>query len=471
MDTAIIFVALIGLMYAAYKGASIIWVAPLFAVLAALGSEHAPLPIFSELYMTKAAEYVKNYYAIFLFGAIFARLMEKGGMAASVADKIISVLGEKQAVLAVLLGCGALTYGGLSVFVVSFVMYPFGAVVFKKADIPKKLLPAALWMGIFSFAMVSMPGTPQIQNIIPSSYFGTSTWSGMGIGIFASAIFLLMGWGWVSYRAKKLKAAGEGYGRHVEFGQRRHKLPNPDWKISSIPLIMVIGINVFLSNPFGWDWAFHWDPESLSTFLPLKLSLLAAKVSKVSAVWSITVSLILSSIVAGWIARRRLRLQDGIMNTINNSALSSCTAALNVASGYAFGCVVVSLAGFSVVKDALLNLDIGGGPLFSAVLTTNVMCGITGSASGGMTIALSMLGEQWAAMATAADIPLEVLHRIIAISSVGIDPVPHCGALVTMLAICGLSHKESYMDIAILMGMKFLVPFLCVLFYMVTGIA
>ncbi|MDY3739315.1 MAG: SLC13 family permease [Selenomonadaceae bacterium] len=471
MDTAIIFVALIGLMYAAYKGASIIWVAPLFAVLAALGSEHAPLPIFSELYMTKAAEYVKNYYAIFLFGAIFARLMEKGGMAASVADKIISVLGEKQAVLAVLLGCGALTYGGLSVFVVAFVMYPFGAVVFKKADIPKKLLPAALWMGIFSFAMVSMPGTPQIQNIIPSSYFGTSTWSGMGIGIFASAIFLLMGWGWVSYRAKKLKAAGEGYGRHVEFGQRRHKLPNPDWKISSIPLIMVIGINVFLSNPFGWDWAFHWDPESLSTFLPLKLSLLAAKVSKVSAVWSITVSLILSSIVAGWIARRRLRLQDGIMNTINNSALSSCTAALNVASGYAFGCVVVSLAGFSVVKDALLNLDIGGGPLFSAVLTTNVMCGITGSASGGMTIALSMLGEQWAAMATAADIPLEVLHRIIAISSVGIDPVPHCGALVTMLAICGLSHKESYMDIAILMGMKFLVPFLCVIFYMVTGIA
>ena len=137
MDTAIIFVALIGLMYAAYKGASIIWVAPLFAVLAALGSEHAPLPIFSELYMTKAAEYVKNYYAIFLFGAIFARLMEKGGMAASVADKIISVLGEKQAVLAVLLGCGALTYGGLSVFVVAFVMYPFGAVVFKKADIPK----------------------------------------------------------------------------------------------------------------------------------------------------------------------------------------------------------------------------------------------------------------------------------------------------------------------------------------------
>ena len=129
MDTAIIFVALIGLMVMAYRGASIILIAPVFAVVAALGSEHASLPIFSELYMTKAAEYLKNYYPIFLFGAVFARLMEKGGMAASVAGKIIEILGERRAVLAVLLGCGALTYGGLSVFVVAFVMYPFGAVV------------------------------------------------------------------------------------------------------------------------------------------------------------------------------------------------------------------------------------------------------------------------------------------------------------------------------------------------------
>ncbi len=471
MDTAIIFVALIGLMVMAYRGASIILIAPVFAVVAALGSEHASLPVFSELYMTKAAEYLKNYYPIFLFGAVFARLMEKGGMAASVAGKIIELLGEKRAVLAVLLGCGALTYGGLSVFVVAFVMYPFGAVVFKKADIPKRLLPAALWMGIFSFAMVAMPGTPQIQNIIPSSYFGTSTWSGMGIGIFASLVFLLMGWGWISFRAKRLKTAGEGYGRHIEFSQRRHKIPNPNWKVSVIPLIMVIGLNVFLSNPFNWDWAFHWDQGALESLAPLKISLLAGSVAKISAGWSITISLILSSIAAAIIARRHLRITEGMMTTINGSAVSSCSAVLNVASGYAFGCVVVSLGGFVVIKDLLLNLDFGGGPLFSAVLTTNVMCGFTGSASGGLTIALSMLGDQWAAMAAQAGIPLEVLHRIVAISSIGIDPVPHCGALVTMLAICGLSHKDSYGDIAILMGMKFLVPFLCVIFYMVTGIA
>jgi H+/gluconate symporter-like permease len=131
--------------------------------------------------------------------------MEKGGLASSIAAKIVDVLGEKRAVLAVLLGCGVLTYGGLSVFVVAFVMYPFGAVVFKRADIPKRLLPATLWMGIFSFAMVALPGTPQIQNIIPSSYFETSTWAAPGIGLFASFLFLLIGWGWVNFRAKRLR--------------------------------------------------------------------------------------------------------------------------------------------------------------------------------------------------------------------------------------------------------------------------
>ena len=185
LGSVAIIVSLVGLMYMAYRGCSIILVAPLFAVVASIGTQHAAMPMFSEVYMTKAAEYFKTYYPIFLFGAVFAKLMEKGGLAASVAGKIVDLLGEKRAVLAVLLGCGALTYGGLSVFVVAFVMYPFGAVIFKKADIPKRLLPATLWMGIFSFAMVSMPGTPQIQNIIPAAYFGTSTWSGMGIGIFA----------------------------------------------------------------------------------------------------------------------------------------------------------------------------------------------------------------------------------------------------------------------------------------------
>ena len=458
-------------MMFAYRGWSIILIAPFFAIVAALLSEFGIMPTYSELYMTRLAEYTKTYYPVFLFGAVFARLMEKGGLASAIAGKIISVLGEKQAVLAVILGCAALTYGGLSVFVVAFVMYPFGAEIFRKANIPKKLLPATLWMGIFSFAMVAMPGTPQIQNIIPSSYFGTSTWAGVGIGLFATILFMGMSMGWLTYRAKSLQAKGEGYGGEVEQKQRKDRRL-PDWKFALVPLLMVIVINVILSNPFHWEWGFHWDEKSLETFLPLKLSLLAASVGKVQAIWSISVALILSSIAAAIIGRKRYRgSKENFLETINYGAASSCAAVLNVASGFAFGSVMVSMPGFLPIKEILIGIGDSAGPLVSAVITTNIMGGITGSASGGLTIALSMLGETWAQMATAQGIPLEALHRIVSIASIGIDPVPHCGALVTLLAICGLTHKEAYFDIIVLMGMKFFVPFLCVLFYLLTGIS
>ena len=387
-------------MMFAYRGWSIILIAPFFAVLAAILSEFGIMPTYSELYMTRLAEYVKTYYPVFLFGAVFARLMEKGGLASAIAGKIISILGETRAILAVLLGCVALTYGGLSVFVVAFVMYPFGAEIFRKANIPKRLLPATLWMGIFSLAMVAMPGTPQIQNIIPSSYFGTSTWAGIGIGIFASALFLAISMGWLTYRAKSLQSQGEGYGGELEQRQRKDRRL-PDWKFAIIPLAMVIVINVILSNPFGWEWGFHWDESSLEKFLPLKLSLLAASVGKIQAIWSISVALILSSIAAGYIGRRRLRNGDeNLLATINYGAVSSCAAVLNVASGFAFGSVMVSLPGFLPIKEILIAIGDSAGPLVSAVITTNIMGGITGSASGGLTIALSMLGETWAQMAS-----------------------------------------------------------------------
>ena len=471
METFCIGVAIVGLMLFAYRGWSIILIAPFFAVIAALLSEFGVMPTYTELYMTRLAEYTKTYYPVFLFGAVFAKLMEKGGLASAIAGKIISVLGEKQAILAVILGCAALTYGGLSVFVVAFVMYPFGAEIFRKADIPKKLLPATLWMGIFSFAMVALPGTPQIQNIIPSSYFGTSTWAGLGTGFFATILFLAMSMGWLNFRAKSLQNKGEGYGGHIE-EQKRKNRRLPSWQMSLIPLLMVIFINIILSNPFNLEWGFHWDEKILENFLPLNLNLLAASVGKVQAIWSITVALIFSSIAAVFVGRKKFfSSKENFLETINFGAASSCAAVLNVASGFAFGSVMVSMPGFFPIKEILIEIGNNAGPLISAVITTNIMGGITGSASGGLTIALSMLGETWSQMAIAQNIPLEVLHRIVSIAAVGIDPVPHCGALVTLLAICGLTHKEAYFDIIILMIMKFFVPFLCVIFYMLTGIA
>ena len=457
MGISMIVFSLILLMFFAYRGYSIIFIAPIFAVVAAIGSGHASMPVYSEIYMTKAAEYIKTYYPVFLLGAVFAKIMEQGGLAAAVADKIVSALGRDKAILAVLLGCGVLTYGGLSVFVVAFVMYPFAAILFKQADIPKRLLPGLLWMGIFTYSMVAIPGTPQIQNIIPTSFFGTSTWSAPVLGLIGAVLYFGLAWGWISYRHKKLKAKGEGYGHHV--------LNEPE-----LPLLLVIVLNLLISNPFHWDWAYHWDPESLDSFIPLHLSLLAGGVDKVQAIWSINAALIVSSIVAAIIGRRRLRLKGGLSKPINTGAIGSTTAILNVASGYAYGCVIAALPAFAIIKEALLGLHIGDGPLMSAIVTTGIMTGVTGSSSGGMTIALGMLGQEWLAWAQQIGMSADVLHRIICMASECIDTVPQSGALVTLLAVCGLTHRESYYDVVILTLLKTLVVFACLGVYLMTGI-
>ena len=473
MGLAAIIIALLGLMWAAYKGWSVILVAPIFALVAALGSDHSLMPTFSELYMTKAAEYFKSYYAVFLFGAIFAKIMEKGGLAASIANKMINALGPERAIMAVILTSGVLVYGGLNVFVAAFVMYPFGAYIFKKADIPKRLLPSALWIGIFTFSMVSLPGTPQIQNIIPATYFGTNTWSGMGIGIFASVLYLITGWAWIIYRVSYLKKKGEGYGldrNDVELTDGRSSVSLPDWRLSLLPMIMVVVLNVLLSNPFNWNWGYHWDSNALNSFKDLHIPLLADAVVKVQGVWSITIALALSTLAAAWVGRKQCKADGGFLPQVNSGAVSSCSAVLNVCSGFAFGSVLTSLSGFEAIKNALIQIGYSTNPLISMVLTTDIMVGITGSASSAMTIGQAMLGTQWMQMAAAAGIPLDVLHRIIAIASIGIDPVPQSGAWVTLLAICGLTHKESYGDVFILLVIKFFIPFACILFYMLTGI-
>ncbi len=456
LSTVMILVAILSLMYLAYKGWSIILIAPLLAVIAAIGCGRNFIDILGNVYLIKAAEYIGKYFPIFLFGAVFAKLMEKGGLAASIADKIVDLLGAKRAVLAVILGCAVLTYGGLSVFVVAFVMYPFGAVLFRKAGIPKRLLPATLWVGIFTFTMVAFPGTPQIQNIIPTEYFGTTTWSGIGTGLFATVCFLAIGLGWINFRAKSLMSAGEGYGNHNDQDAGGNK-ELPDWRISLIPLLMVIVLNIVLSNPFKWSWASSWA---------------------ISSTWAVSIATALASVASAIIGRKKIFVSEGklspkanFLSTVNSSAVSSGTAVFNVASGFAFGSVVTSVIGFEVISKLLLKLCESGNPLWSAALTTSVMGGITGSASSGMTIALSKFGEIWKNLALANGISLDALHRIVSVAAIGIDPVPHCGALVTMFGICKLTHKESYFDLIVLMALKFFVPFLCIIWYIITGIA
>lgn len=472
MELFLIVISLCLLMFFAFRGYSLILFAPICALIAAAASSYSLMPVYSETFMTRAAEYVKIYYSIFLLGAVFAKIMEQGGMAGSIAAAIARALGKERAILSVLLACGVLTYGGISVFVVVFVVYPFAAILFREANIPKILIPATIWTGMCTYGMIALPGTPQIQNIIPTAYFGTTTWAAPITGLLSAVVYFAITWVWLTYRAKKLMAQGQGYGNFtLNEPDKIDESGMPSWKLSIVPLASVVLVNLFMSNPFHWSWAFSWNQQALEPFKALHLSLLTPDVGKVQAIWSLDVALVVGIILAIAVGYKQIvAAGSNLMKPLNEGTLGSVTAIMNTASGFAFGSVISSLAGFQVIKEALLHLHIGSGPLVSEIITTNIMCGFTGSASGGMTIALNMLGADWLAWAQSIGMSPEILHRIIALSSAGFESVPHNGALVTLIAVCGLTHRQSYYDVFMLSVFKLAVPFLFIAFYSVTGL-
>jgi H+/gluconate symporter-like permease len=323
--------------------------------------------------------------------------------------------------------------GGVSLFVVAFAVYPLAAALFREADIPRRLIPGCIALGAFTFTMTALPGTPQIQNLIPTKYFGTNMYAAPTIGIIAALLMFGLGIAWLEYRKSKAKAAGEGYGKgkegevEGEIGEGGD-LPNPILAI--LPLVVVLGLNLFLTNYIS-----GWDPAFLQ---PYKITL-----SSVVATWSLIIALVVGIILAiifGW-----RQIKNDIAKALNEGTIGSLLAIMNTASEVGYGNVISALPGFRIIANALLGIQ--GSPLISEALAVNILAGITGSASGGMSIALETMGEQYMEWAARTGISPQLLHRIASLSCGGLDTLPHNGAVITLLAICGLTHRESYVDI------------------------
>ena len=212
MSVVIVILALAFLMYVAYKGHSVILFAPIAALLAVfLTDPRLVAPMFSQVFMVKMVDFIKLYFPVFMLGAIFGKVIELSGFSKSIVAAVIKLIGRQRAILAIVLVCAVLTYGGVSLFVVVFAVYPFAAELFRAGDIPKRLIPGTIALGAFSFTMDSMPGTPQIQNIIPSTFFQTNTWSAPILGIVGSLFILIVGVTYLEYCRKKALKNNEGY--------------------------------------------------------------------------------------------------------------------------------------------------------------------------------------------------------------------------------------------------------------------
>lgn len=408
MGVVTIFLGLALLMFLAFKGHSIIWVAPVCAAFVALCGGLNLLDAYTNTYMQGAADYFKSWFPAFMLGAVYGKVMDLTGSARSLGSKLVSWIGAKNAMLAVVLPCMLMTYGGISLFVVVFVIYPMGYAIYRAADIPRTKLPGAIACGAFGITMTAVPGSPQIQNLIPMQFYNTQPTAAPALSVVACILIGIPALVWLQWDINKGRKAGLHFVEDEKFVEAEHAdMPSWHWLAGLIPIIVVIVLlNVF------------------------KLHIVVA-------------------LLGGILCCCLMNLNQAkvLLPAISEGANGSMTAIMNTSCAVGFGTVVKAVPGFTVLTEAMMKMP--GSILFSEAVAVNVLAGATGSASGGMSIALTALAPKYLEIANEVGISPEVLHRIASISSGGLDSLPHNGAVLTLLAVSHCTHKESYWGICV----------------------
>jgi H+/gluconate symporter-like permease len=449
----------------AYRGWSVLLLAPFAAMLAAAISGEPVLAHWTQTFMNSAARFLAQFFPLFLLGALFGKLMEDSGSVKAIATFMTEKLGAHRAILAVVIGGALVTYGGVSLFVAFFVIAPMATALFQAANIPRRLMPAAIALGTSTFTMSALPGTPAIQNAIPMPFFGTTPFAAPGLGVIASLVMVGFGLWWLSLQQSRARAANEGFDgfggassvpaakpapdaklvreratvsqsfdpEEIEHGHISSDLPS--FGVAMTPLVLVVCVNFVMSvivlPRIDADYLadVRWGETSLAA---------------VGGVWGVCVALAVAIVALIVLNRRRL---PALRETVDAGANASVLPVLSVGSLVGYGAVIAALPAFALVREWVLG--VGGGPLVSLAVATNLLAALTGSASGGLTIALDALGSTYLQLAAQHGIDPALLHRVAVISSGTLDSLPHNGAVVTLLAVCGSTHRESYRDIVI----------------------
>jgi H+/gluconate symporter-like permease len=447
------------LVWLAYRGWSVLLLAPAAALVAAAFAGEPLLAHWTQTFMGSAARFVAQFFPLFLLGALFGKLMEDSGSVNAIAGFMTERLGTERAILAVVAAGAIVTYGGVSLFVAFFVLAPMAQALFRAAAIPRRLMPAAIALGSSTFTMSALPGTPAIPNTIPMPFFGTTPFAAPGLGIVASAIMLGIGLWWLDRAEAAARRRGEGFGDDApaaadaavddpivreravaarefdpaEIHRSREAEAAPPIALAMVPLVVVVAVNLLMSFVVlpRLDAEFLAEPRWGATTL-----------KAVGGVWAVATALAAATLVLLAATGRRV---PSLRATMDAGANASVLPVFSVASLVGFGAVVAAMPAFDAVRDWVLG--IGGGPLVSLAVATNVLAALTGSASGGLTIALDSLGPTYMALAAERGIDPGLLHRVAVIGAGTLDILPHNGAVITLLAVCGCTHRESYLDI------------------------
>lgn len=452
MEILSIIVSLGLLIFLAYQGMSVLILAPAMALLAVLlnGDFQTLLPVYTQVFMKAMGGYLIQYFPLFLLGSVFGRLMESTGYALALANTITEKLGTRRALLAVVLACALLTYGGVSLFVVAFMMFPIGKSLFERAHISNNLLPGAIALGAFTFTMTALPGTPSVQNSIPSPFFGTDAFAAPGLGIIGSLLMASLGIWWLTRQSKRSEyVAPFAPTPSASLSPAESLLPSASISPASaarpipfatalFPILLMAGTNLLMAK---W-WFFDWQPEFLKNE-----GYGLSSLTSVAGLWAIISALSFGVLYLYVVQILRTRAFTQANEALNEGAKGSMLPILNTASEVGYGSVIASLSGFFLIREFVLSIA-PGNPLVSEAVAVNMLAGITGSASGGMSIALQTLGADYLARAVELGISPELLHRIAVMASGCMDTLPHNGAVITLLGICQLTHRQAYSHVA-----------------------
>lgn len=403
------------IIYLSVKELNIIIAAPLATLVILVFNQMDIIPMLlgdsPQQYMGALASYILNYFAVFLLGSILAKLMEASGATVSIADFILNKIGYDnpfRVLVAIFLISVILTYGGISLFVVMFAVLPLAKSLFKKLDISWHLIQVPLWLGIATITMTMLPGTPAIQNVIPIQYLGTSLTAAPIPSILGSIGCVIFGLTYMRYTLNKSLAKGETYSTYVKDTEVAVELGEmPSFINSILPLLVLITI-ALAGSIFGNEF---WKTNV------------------------IYFALLVGILLALFLFKSYL---PNKMQVLSVGASSSIGPIFTTASAVAFGAVVMAAPGFSVFAEIMLNIP--GGPLVSLTVLTAVMSGITGSTSGALGIVMPAYAQYY----LDAGVHPEMIHRVAAVAANFLTLVPHGGAMLTFLAISGLTHKTGF---------------------------
>ncbi len=431
-------IALLLFAFLAFKRVSAPLLGILVTIFLAVG---VGMPLYDTMvgpYMEEAASYFQSFFLIFLTGALFGAVMEDTGAAESIASFIIDKTKGKFAAPMVMVITGILTYGGISGFVIFFGMLPITLQLFKRTNIPRKLIPAAISSGTWTWSMNS-PGTPAIQNVIPIEFLGTNPTAALLPGLASGLTQFALIFAFLEWRSQALKNKGitfdsdpeslamvkdhqdqdkdeDGEGQTSSEKRNSNNYPKP--LIAFLPPVIIL----FLFNIIN---------------LPVEIAVSSGTIAGVILMYSYVGS------PMKWI------------ETLNKGTINSAIAILNTAAVVGFAGVARITDGFEIVIDRLKGMDLN--PLWFVAITSTIAAGIAGSASGGLSAAYAALLDTYEAL----PIPMEYVHRISAISAGVMDTLPHQGALITLLYLTKLTHKEAYFEVAIT---QILIPLIALAF-------